>query len=653
MSDPTYLPIGTWLSSRQYCIEKHLGAGGFGKTYLVKSRLGKQMVVKEFFISTMCTRDDKYNVTISVEANRKTYDEQRRKFEDEALLINKLNHPNIVKASAIFEENNTIYYVMEYVEGESLSDKLKRESCFTEQQIRHYLHQLLDALEHIHSLKPVAMMHLDIKPGNIMIDKDDNVVLIDFGASKLFNSQSVNKTLMSSNCPPYTPGYAPLEQENGDINDIGPHCDIYAVGATLFRLFTLENPPSPYKVMSKGLPQIPNASPQMQNVIKKAMEVDVNRRIQSVAEFRALLDDKSIVPNPPEPTPPVPHSEPIPIVPRPEPTPSPVLINVKSKMREALGKIVSYLKKTLKWLCIIVAILGISYLGLFAYYHLRPQQKFNAITPTGVEMETYNINGHSFNMIKVDGGTFDMGSPWIDWLLYKLDISNWEDYVSLGETPIHSVTLSDYYIGETEVTQGLWEAVMNYEGRAANGEYMYRHVGGPWLGDYEPSGSGKGLNYPAYYVSYDDIVNIFIPRLNKITGKEFRLPTEAEWEYAARGGNKSRGCKYSGSDYFDEVAWNETNSSSTTHPVGTKSPNELGIRDMSGNVCEWCSDWYDEDYYSSSPSSNPTGPASGSHRVLRGGSWCYTAQNCRVANRASFSPGDRFCLNGFRLALFP
>ena len=286
MSDTTFLPIGTLLS-RQYRILQHIGAGGFGKTYLVEDQLGEKRVVKEFFISSMCTRDvTTHSVTVSVEENKQSFQEQLAKFKEEALRIYSLSHPNIVKVSALFNENDTAYYVMNYVEGESLAQKSKKEKL-SEAQIRHYLDQILSALYYIHSQ---GITHLDIKPGNIMIDRDDNVVLIDFGASKLFNAQSVNKTMMTSMRPPFTPGYAPLEQENGDVKDMGPHCDIYALGATLYYLFTGEKAPSPFVILQNGLPAIPNASQQMQNVIKGAMAAMVRNRIKNVAEFSAILN---------------------------------------------------------------------------------------------------------------------------------------------------------------------------------------------------------------------------------------------------------------------------------------------------------------------------------------------------------------------------
>mgnify|MGYP003334401633 CR=1 FL=1 len=141
--------------------------------------------------------------------------------------------------------------------------------------------------------------------------------------------------------------------------------------------------------------------------------------------------------------------------------------------------------------------------------------------------------------------------------------------------------------------------------------------------------------------------------LSKKIGKEVRLPTEAEWEYAARGGKKSRGYTYSGSNTIGEVAWYDVNADNSllVQKVGGKSPNELGLYDMSGNVWEWCSDWYDEDYYSSSPSRNPKGPSSGATKVLRGGSWDYFASDCRVAFRYEGNPDNRYFNSGFRVAL--
>ncbi len=218
------------------------------------------------------------------------------------------------------------------------------------------------------------------------------------------------------------------------------------------------------------------------------------------------------------------------------------------------------------------------------------------------------------NMVYVSGGTFTMGGT------SEQGSDAYDD-----EKPTHNVTLSSYYICKYEVTQALWRAVMGSN----------------------PS-NFKGDNLPVECVSWNDC-QTFINRLNSYTGRNFRLPTEAEWEFAARGGNYSRRYKYSGSNYIGDVAWYDSNSGRRTHPVGTKQANELGLYDMSGNVWEWCSDWYGS--YSSYSQSNPTGPNSGSPRVLRGGSWYCFARRCRSSFRAYNAPGISAGSLGLRLVL--
>ena len=223
-------------------------------------------------------------------------------------------------------------------------------------------------------------------------------------------------------------------------------------------------------------------------------------------------------------------------------------------------------------------------------------------------------DGISIEMVKVEAGTFMMGAT------PEMEKPNSD------EKPLHQVTLTnDYYMGKYEVPQALWEAVMGSNPSAY-----------------------KGDNLPVEMVSWNDCQE-FISKLNSLTGRKFRLPTEAEWEYAARGGKKSRGYQYSGNSNITDVAWYDGNSGSKTHPVGTKQANELGIYDMSGNVYEWCSDWYGS--YSSSSQTNPTGADSGSFRVFRGGGWGIYARGCRLSYRYIFTPDDRRSYLGLRLAL--
>ena len=228
-----------------------------------------------------------------------------------------------------------------------------------------------------------------------------------------------------------------------------------------------------------------------------------------------------------------------------------------------------------------------------------------------VDQKTFTVNGVEFRMIKVVGGTYVMGK-------------NLE--TGYGEDP-HNVTLSDYYIGETEVTQELWQAVM--------GSNPSEH---------------KGTKLPVEKVSWEDC-QAFVTKLMSLTGRTFRLPTEAEWEFAAKGGNLCEGYLYSGSNVVGDVAWCKDNANKQSHEVATKAPNELGLYDMSGNLDEWCQDWYAS--YSTEDQTNPTGPTSGKTRVTRGGYFNSSITFCRTHARFGYNPTYHLNLIGLRLALTP
>lgn len=217
------------------------------------------------------------------------------------------------------------------------------------------------------------------------------------------------------------------------------------------------------------------------------------------------------------------------------------------------------------------------------------------------------------DLMLIKGGIFTMGS----------NLPEEKD-----EYPAHEVKLSDFYISKTEVTQELWYSVMGSN----------------------PS-NFKGDKLPVELESWHD-TQLFIEKLNRITGKNYRLPTEAEWEFAAGGGNSDRNSKYAGTENDNELndfAWYGDNSNSTTHEVASKKPNPVGLYDMSGNVWEWCSDWFGP--YSSETQTNPKGPTTGTMRVRRGGSWFVSANNCRITNRNGRSdPNLRKSGIGFRLA---
>ena len=232
----------------------------------------------------------------------------------------------------------------------------------------------------------------------------------------------------------------------------------------------------------------------------------------------------------------------------------------------------------------------------------------------------------NMKMIWVEGGEFMMGCT-----SEQSDCGN-------DEQNVRRVTVDGFYIGMLEVTQLQWEKVV--------GTNIYSQIN-------KAGGSrtyGVGPDYPMYYVSWEEAME-FCRLLSNKTGKTYTLPTEAQWEYAARGGKKADGTKYAGSNMIDAVAWCTDNSGGSTHPCGTKRANALGIYDMSGNVYEWCKDWYSSSY-TSYDTNNPTGPSSGYSRVGRGGSWCFYATYCRVADRNSISPDFRYYL-GFRVVLLP
>jgi formylglycine-generating enzyme required for sulfatase activity len=248
---------------------------------------------------------------------------------------------------------------------------------------------------------------------------------------------------------------------------------------------------------------------------------------------------------------------------------------------------------------------------------------------------------YGLSFVFVEGGSFEMGSS-----------SGGSD-----ESPVHQITLDGFLMSKYEITNKQYCAFLNEEGNQSEGGVEWINLAGRFKKEkcriHEHSGRFSVEfdyeNHAVIYVSWYG-ARAYCTWLSSKIGKEVRLPTEAEWEYAARGGKKSMDYTYSGSNTIEEVAWYDVNLSSKVHKVGGKSPNKLGLYDMSGNVNEWCSDWYDEDYYSSSPTSNPKGPSSGKYRVLRGGSWRHFASFCRVAYRSASDPAYRYDFSGFRVA---
>ncbi len=553
-----------------YRIDRMLGQGAFGITYLAYTRVAVTgqlgtlqseilVAVKEFFMNKINGRNGS---TVTNSGGRGgMFEDYRRKFVREARSLSKLEHPGIVRVVETFDANGTSYYVMEYCSGGSLDALIARRGGIPQGEALALFGQMALALAYMHSRR---MLHLDLKPANVMLRGDGRPVLIDFGLAKQFDKNGEPEA--STTIGRGTPGYAPIEQSDYNEEEHKARfpvtMDIYALGATLYKMLTGERPPKASDVLAYGFPEQPfrehGVSGNVVAAIRRAMQPKPGDRYQTVTDFAAASGIAIEV---------APHNE--------EETHK----TDKTQHDDEVE-------------------------GVILVDDGKGNRDDSNLQSNLPEIEMVWVSGGTFTM----GATSEQGGAAYDW-----------------EKPAHSVTLSGYYIGKYEVTQKLWKAVMG-----SNPSYF------------------KGDNLPVENVNWND-VQTFIRKLNQLTGKNYRLPTEAEWEYAARGGNNSRGNKYSGSDNVGSVAWYYENSGSTTHPVGSKSPNELGIYDMSGNVWEWCQDWYGD--YSSSSQRNPKGPASGSNRVGRSGGWCNGAGSCRVSYRLNLSPVNRYDFLGFRLVL--
>lgn len=295
------LRVGTVLHGT-YRIDRYLSSGGFGNTYVATNiQFGEQYAIKEFFMRGISQRDNN-NTTVSVSNtdNRETFSSQLEKFKKEARRLRKLNNEHIVRVHDLFEENGTAYYVMDYIDGENLSDRLRRTGKpLPEAEVMQFLPQILDALEAAHK---EGILHLDLKPVNIMVDKQGVVKLIDFGASK---QQSAQGGATTSTAVSYTNGYAPREQMEQNLEKFGPWTDFYALGATLYTLLTNKKPPLPSDIDDDGsvdkhfaLPMPANSSEKLRKLVLWLMNTNKNRRPQNIEEIKEyLLDGKSQVPS--------------------------------------------------------------------------------------------------------------------------------------------------------------------------------------------------------------------------------------------------------------------------------------------------------------------------------------------------------------------
>ena len=610
------------LFADRYRLLRLLGRGGFSEVWLASDeKTGLRVAVKVYAPGSGLDEDGV------------------RLFTEELSIVYNLNHSNLLKPHHFDECGGCPYLVLPYCERGSSHRLIGK---LTEEEAWRFLHDVSAGLEYLHAKEP-PVIHQDIKPDNVLLDASDTFMITDFGISTRARS-----TLRRS--------VSHAEHSGGTMEYMGPErfgekpapikaSDIWSLGATLFELLTGSVP----FVRLGGILQ-------MNGALLPAIEGPWSERLKEVV--RACLSKD----------------------PWDRPTAHALREYVESFWRGENPE----LKKTgegqyprpqevpavpqrshWKWIGF-VCILLICGVGI-GYYFSRPVESGIGIPKVegevrqteerrilneneerlqGEEESFYEpaerevlkltkgqvakngllINWSSSvtpkqkevlsrlvgNMVQVEGGSFQMGGT----------PEQGSDVYS-DEKPVHEVTLSDYYMGKYEVRQSEWEAVMGSN----------------------PS-RFKGADLPVEQVSWEDC-HEFIGRLNALTGLNFKLPTEAQWEYAARGGRLSKGYKYSGSNNLGEVGWYGSNSGNCTHRVGEKQPNELGLYDMSGNVREWCEDWYGD--YRITSQRDPLGAASGSGRVRRDGGWNIGAGDCRVSLRLSTLPDFRSSYLGFRL----
>lgn len=585
------LQSDTRLDGGKYKIEKTLGQGGFGITYLAEqTNLGRKVCIKEFFMKeygertassegtseeTIITGEYPQNTDATVltgvsavtSAAAEILEKYKAKFVKEARTIARLNHPGIVRIHDVFEENGTAYYVMDFIEGENLNDIVKREGALSEKRALGYIRQVADALSYVHGNN---IMHLDVKPANIIIRKtDDKAILIDFGTAKQYDSEG---TQTSTTPVGLSAGYAPIEMmKPGGVQTFSPETDVYSLGATLYYLVTGQNPPDASERMEmlmegENFTLLNRVSSTMARVIEQSMQAR-KKRVQTVSRFLELLN---------------------------------------SGAEESLGE--ERLQETLRQ----------------EYERAESERKRVAEEKAKKEAEAAEekkrladlkdiiINSINQDMVSIPAGEFVMGCDSVGWLF--------NSNASPEESPKHTVQLSSFSISKYTVTRKVWNYVMGEITRGPE-------------------------DIPVDNVSWSEVQD-FIKKLNSLTGEAYRLPTEAEWEYAARGGRNKKET-YAGDDNIEIVGWYKDNSSMNIHPCGQKLSNGYGLYDMSGNVWEWCADGFQK--YSKDFEINPF-HKNEKLKVLRGGSCASEKWKCRITCRASAPPGTKKQRYGFRLA---
>ncbi len=554
------------------------------------------------------------------------------RFIHEARVCAALNHPNIITVFDIGSIGTVHYMAMEYLKGKDIHKTVGNKGCSDYTEIVSWIVPIAHALNYIHKKD---LIHRDVKASNIFVDTNGRPVLMDFGIVHKTN----NEKLTQNGIVIGTPEYMSPEQAQGKILD--GRSDLYSLGIVMYKSLTGTVPftgDNPLTTINKVINDFPistieynNSIPQWLNsIVLKLLEKDPsNRFVDGEALSTVLMNKKEVS---------ITYNTSYLESDKTKKIELNLLNNTKEK--ELTHKPQSSSKSTYNkifWLKSAIVLLTLFIIFMIGNYTITtntfgekqtstPYKQI--IKPDSIkEQESSNKTNSNINnptqtdkqtilqkykMVNIPGGSFSMG--------YNKGDSD--------ERPCHLVTLNGFYISKFELTQKLWKEIMNN-----NPSYF------------------KYDENPVENVSWNDVQK-FLKNINKKTKMKFRLPTEAEWEFAARGGtNDTSDILYSGNNNIDDVGWYNRNSNKQTHPVGQKQSNQLGLYDMTGNVWEWCNDKYSRNYYSISPTTNPSGPKLGINYLLRGGSWHHQYRICRVSYRFNNSANTKESYIGFRLVL--
>ncbi|MDJ0615722.1 MAG: bifunctional serine/threonine-protein kinase/formylglycine-generating enzyme family protein [Calothrix sp. MO_192.B10] len=586
---------GKKLFGNRYIIERKLGEGGVGITYLAKNRHGKLRVIKTL-------REQILNDP----AWQPHQGKLKQDFNDEALRLALCRHPHIVEVENVFDDGGLPCMVMEYIQGSDLGKRIITTGALPEAEALVYIRQIGDALTVVHER---GLLHRDLKPSNIMMRQGKlEAILIDFGIARQFIPGVIQQHTVAR-----TPGFAPPEQYLTD-GERGEYIDVYALAATLYSLLTGQLPtPVEARLQNRNLvpPQsfYPSISNRVNDAIMKGMALNYQFRPQSVKEWLDLLGGEVILPTPPK-TSPVQSSQGF-----------SQRVNVSPPQQSLINSISQPPPITIKPPPPTQPNVGLP-LKTFSFETVTVNARGEIINRRNLQAKYFVEDlgdGITLEMVQIPGGTFTMGSP-------KEEKGRFD-----RESPQHTVTVQPFFMGKYVVTQEQYQVIMG------KNPSRFKNETTKWLFGRE----NRNKKRPVEQVSWYDAAE-FCARLSKATGKEYRLPSEAEWEYACRAGTTTPFyfgeaittdlANYDGTYIYASEPQGEYRQETTD--VGIFPPNAFGLYDMHGNVFEWCADpWHDN--YEGAPKDGRVWLENGddNYSPLRGGSWLDAPRNCRSAYR--------------------